>query len=454
MIKKLLIILLSTFAFSTTTNNSLRLSFQDLKFNNEHLGLLETSYLFYIDKFYTGIGVYSAVTGKRGGFFTGGIIGGVKYPVNKFYIDSGIFIGGGGGGHAPQGSGLMIKAHAGVLVPYKNYDFGLNINHIRFKDGEIDSTQLGVIMDYNFKDVYFFKKPSKLFGKYGIEKITFSPFILEYFPIDSKTTSGKTQKRFTLLGAEIDKDYENFFAFLTAAGAFRGDSDGYAEYLFGAGKKFKYIKLKAAIGAGGGGEVDTKGGFIYKIESETNFKTFNLSAGFMNAPGGIKALFAKASVSKKFKFITTGNRLLYFKPQKFNFKIYSESYLPSSTIRKTGNSKRLDLINMDLGIYKKDNLLLFINTAAAYNGDSGGYAVGMFGAEWDITKNLFISGALGAGGGGSVDVGGGLLAKGYIGYKYKYFFASFGRIKAINGRLNTNIFSIGFNFDFYKGVVK
>ncbi len=454
MLKKLLIILSCTFAFCATTNNSLRLSFQNLKFNNEHMGLFETSYLFYIDKFYTGIGVYSAVTGKRGGFFTGGIIGGIKYPINKFYVDSGVFIGGGGGGHAPQGSGLMLKAHAGFLYPYKNYELGLNINHIWFKDGEIDSTQLGFIMDYNFKEVYFSNKPSKLFGKYGIEKITFSPFIMEYIPINSKTTSGKTQKRFTLIGAEIDKDYDNFFAFLTAAGAFKGDSDGYAEYLFGAGKKFKYIKLKAAIGAGGGGEVDTKGGFIYKIETETNFKTFNLSAGFMNAPGGIKTLFAKASLSKRFNFITTGNKLVNFKPKKFNFKIYSESYLPSKTIRKTKESKRLDLINLDIGIYKKDNLSLFVNTAAAYNGDSGGYAVGMFGAQYDITDNLFIRGAIGAGGGGNVDVGGGLLAKADIGIKYKYFFISGGRIKAIDGRLNTSIFSVGIILNFYKGIVK
>jgi hypothetical protein len=449
--KKLLIFLLVIFAYSKTTDNTLRITYQNLKFNNEHLGLLETSYLFNFSNFYSGISVYSAVNGKRGGFFTGGITAGYKYKINRFILDGGFFIGGGGGGHAPQGSGLMIKGYAGVLYSINKFDIGININRIKFKDGEIDSTQVGFISDYNFKEVYFFKKPKKLFGKYGIEKLSFEPFVLEYFPIDSKTTQGQTQKRFTLIGAQISKDFDKFFAFLSASGAARGESDGYAEYLFGIGKKLKYLKLKASIGAGGGGEVNTKGGFIYKIESESNFKNINLSGGFMNAPGGIKALFAKLSYSKKFKFITTGNKLIKFKLQKFNIKFYNESYMPSNTIRKNDDSKRLDVINLDLGIYKNENYLLYLNAGAAYNGQSGGYAIGMFGAEYDI-KNFFINTAIGAAGGGNVDVGGGLLAKIYIGYKFSKFFIGLGRIKAFNGRLNTTIINFGINFDFYKGV--
>ncbi|GAB6045320.1 hypothetical protein JCM11957_09180 [Caminibacter profundus] len=453
MLKKLLIFLITNFLFAEITNNSFRLSYQNLKFNNENLGLLETSYFFNFDKQYLGISIYSAITGKRGGFFTGGIAGGIKFPIKQIILDNGIFIGGGGGGSAPQGSGLMLKVYSGILYPYKNYNIGFNINHIKFKDGKINSTQIGFIVDYNFKDVYFTKIPEKLYGIYGIEKISFSPFILEYLPINSQTTTGIKQKKFTIIGTEISKDYENYFTYISAGGAFKGDSDGYAEYLFGIGKRLKYINLKAAIGAGGGGRVNTKGGFIYKIETQSNFNFLNTSVGYISAPKGIKALYGKISLNKKFAFLTTGNNFLQFNLKKFNFSIYSESYLPSNTIRKTNNSKRLDVININIGQYLKKNFMIFVNAGAAYNGDSGGYAVGMFGGEFKY-NNIFIRGSIGAAGGGSIDVGGGMITKIETGLKYKKFFVSFGKIKALNGKLNTAIISIGLNFDFYKGIVK
>lgn len=453
MYKKIIIlILLGNLLIAKIIDNSIRFSYQNLKFNNEHLGLLETSYLFNLNKIYLGISVYSAVSGKRGGFFTGGIVGGIKFPISKFIWDNGIFIGGGGGGSAPQGSGLMIKTYSGLLFPYKNFDFGFNINHIKFKDSQINSTQIGFLIDYNFKDIYFFKRPKNLYGIYGSENITFSPLILEYFPINSKTTINTKQTNFTLIGAEISKDYENFFTFLSVGGAISGNSDGYAEYLFGIGKKFTYLKLKAALGAGGGGRVKTKGGLIYKLETESNFKYLNTSIGYMSAIDGIKALYGKVSFSHHFSFITTGNKFLEFDPQKFKFSFYSESYFPSSTIRKNNNSKRLDILNISIGEYLYDNFLTFITAGSAYNGNSGGYAVGMFGGEYDY-KNFFLRASIGAAGGGNVDVGGGMITKIEAGIKYKNYFIGLGRIKAINGRLNTTTISFGINFDFYKGVL-
>ncbi|WP_457561016.1 hypothetical protein [Caminibacter sp.] len=446
--KKGLIFLSSTLLFANITNNTFRVSFQNLKFQNEHIGLLETSYLFNFSHFYTGLSVYSAVTGKRGGFFTGGVTVGYKYPLSKAILDAGAFIGGGGGGHAPQGSGLMSKIYAGILFPYKKYNFGMNINHIKFKDGSIDSTQLALVMDYNFKDVYL-NSPEIIKGRYSLEKMIFKPYVSEYFPFDSKTTTGKKQKRFSLIGAEIIKQNNGYFTFLNAAGAFRGESDGYAEYLLGFGKNLKFITLKASIGAAGGGEVDTKGGFVYKIEAEKNIKLLSFSAGFFNAPGGIKAYTLKGGIYKKFNLISTGDEYITYKPKKFEISLYSESYLPSSTIRKDRTSKRLDVLNVDIGVYSYNNIEYLINAGAAYNGGSGGYAVGMFGVKYS-KKYWFLSGYIGAGGGGRIDVGGGMLAKIKAGIQYKHFFVSIGRIKAIDGRLNTTTLSAGIKYDFYK----
>jgi len=94
-----------------------------------------------------------------------------------------------------------------------------------------------------------------------------------------------------------------------------------------------------------------------------------------------------------------------------------------------------------------------VSAGAAYNGNSGGYAVGMIGLGYDYNKYIFNKISVGAGGGGSVDVGGGLLAKYEVGIKYKHFFTSIGKIEAIKGKLNTYFLDFGYKFEFFKGEI-
>jgi len=180
----------------------------------------------------------------------------------------------------------MLKVYSGILYPYKNYNIGFNINHIKFKDGKINSTQIGFIVDYNYKDVYFTKIPQKLSGTYGIEKVSFSPFILEYFPINSQTTTEIKQKRFTIIGAEISKDYENYFTYISAGGAFKRDSGGYAVGMFGGELKYNNIFIRGSIGAAGGGSINVDGGMITKIETGLKYKKFFVSFGKIKALNG------------------------------------------------------------------------------------------------------------------------------------------------------------------------
>jgi hypothetical protein len=132
-LKKYGLILFSVYAFAgANVDNSFRISYQNLKFKTdktEKMGLFETSLLFkksITDRLtgYLGPSIYSAVTGKRGGFFTGGLTGGILIPITKKTdLDIGIFAGGGGGTSAPDGDGLMFKTYAGVLYRYnKKFD--------------------------------------------------------------------------------------------------------------------------------------------------------------------------------------------------------------------------------------------------------------------------------------------------------------------------------------------
>ena len=98
--------------YANVIDSSIDISYDKLTLSKgEKLGLVGTSYLFDINEnFYFGGSVYSAVYGKRGGFFTGGLTAGVKYPLSKnISSESSLFCGGGGGGSAPQGGGLMLR---------------------------------------------------------------------------------------------------------------------------------------------------------------------------------------------------------------------------------------------------------------------------------------------------------------------------------------------------------
>jgi len=445
------IILLSVLLQAQVINNTFRVSYQDLDFG-EKLGLVETSYLFNFKNFYSGIGIYSAVNGKRGGFFTGGIENGYKFNFNRFIWDNGVFIGAGGGGSAPQGSGFMVKLHSGILYKDRNTDYGININKIFFPDGGIDSTQLGFQIDYNFKDIYFFDTKITN-GYYGVSNLEFKPFLINYFPFDSKNTANQNQNDFSVIGAKIVKKEENYYKFFEAGGALRGDSDGFAEYLFGIGKKY-YVNLEASIGFAGGGKVNTKGGGVYKVGVSTDNKYINIESGyFASIENGFKSYYLGISLDKKFNFLTIGNKYIdNIKYQKFAIKIYNESYLSSSTIRKNKDSQRLDNLNIDIDYFINNNLYTLITAGAAYNGNSGGYAVGMVGIGYRY-NNIFSKLSIGAGGGGNVDVGGGLIGKIEVGTEYKNIFASIGKIKAVKGNLDTYFIDFGYKFEFFKGEI-
>ncbi len=437
MLKIFIYLILIVNLFGEVSNNNIRFSFTNIKFNNEHLGLLESSYLFDFNHFYTGLGIYSAITGQRGGFFVGGIDMGLTYKINSIDLLGGMFIGGGGGGSAPQGGGLMNKLYIGV----KYQNFGIGINKIKFLNGDIDSNALYIFYDKKFKDYYFFNIPKNITG--SIEKMSFSPFYETYYPINSKTTNNQKQLPFGVIGAEININH----TLIDVGGALKGDSDGYAEIYFGKEKIFPYFKLKGFIGASGGGKVDTKGGLGAKLSASTKFKYFNLETGLAKSMGSFKSYFIKASIDKKFNLIVPGKQKIdNFISKNLEFKIYNERYLKA--IKKNGQTFKLDNLTMDLNYFLNNYLFLGVSTSAAIDGDSGGYATGLWNAGIRY-KNIFTQISLGAAGGGGIDVNGGLISKIEVGYNLKRFFVSIGKINS-KGKLNTLYLNFGYRIDFYK----
>jgi hypothetical protein len=101
-----------------------------------------------------GIGSYGAVSGQRGGFITLGVAGQVRQRISpRWQAHAGLYVGAGGGngGQALAGGGLMLRGDVGLTYETDGYgNFGLGLSHVNFPSGVIRSTQPYLLYEYPF----------------------------------------------------------------------------------------------------------------------------------------------------------------------------------------------------------------------------------------------------------------------------------------------------------------
>ncbi|VAY86336.1 hypothetical protein MNB_ARC-1_990 [hydrothermal vent metagenome] len=458
--------------------------------NNENLGLLGTSYVYDFENYYLGLGIYSAVSGERGGFFTGGIEGGYRYRfLNDFTLDAGVFLGGGGGGSAPQGGGLMLRPHIGITYDVLDYKVGLGVSKVKFPNGDIDSNQVYLQVAIPFDVVHKKNKNSPMIlddiknfmkdsGKdLGWSDTYFSLTIQRYMiPNGVKNTSGALVKEdMSLIGFEYGRDFtKNIFAFVETAGAGGGGADGYAEILGGVGYKQPLGKnygftVQASLGAAGGGRVDTGGGVVHK-ESLGLYMALSkklvasTKLGYMGAiDGEFKATTFRINFDYKLKSLSSGKNLEFldsyesFGEHEWNMQFSNQYYFSDSSIRKNGDDTAMNLIGFKIDRYFNNGFYLSGQALGAYSGKSGGYAVGLVGLgkriSYNKSINFFAQILGGVAGGGNVASGDGFVYQPMIGVEYKVsdsfgIQTSLGKVKAINGELDTAVLDIAFSYKF------
>jgi len=468
-----------------------RLSFDSLTLpGNETLGLLGTNYLLNFDNSYLGLGVYSAVNGQRGGFFTGGIELGHRFGLTSdYYLDGGLFVGGGGGGGAPQGGGLMVRPHLTLMKRIGQAAIGLGVSKVSFPNGDINSSQVNLQLDTPFGFVYknmdSFKTDNndvqtlerKSSTTVGWRDNYIASTYQHYF-IDSgvKEKDGSLMtKDMDLMGFEYGVGLGgNYYAYLETAGAGGGETDGYAELLGGLGYKKTLgsnygFNIKTALGSSGGGGVDTGGGLIHKQSIGLYAKPFEnllLTAelGRIGAfDGGFRATTSKLSVQYPFQLLSTGGTVR--KSRNYNYNnnglwsigAVNQTYLGSNTLRKNGSDESVQLLGVKLNRYLDDDTYLTGQALAAYQGKAGGYAVGLIGIgqEFSVTDKLNFSAEMniGVAGGGGIATGGGGVIQPTFGLTYKLnpdvnLRASVGKLKAINNGGDTKLLEIGLSYRF------
>ncbi|RZK99638.1 MAG: hypothetical protein EOP36_18690, partial [Rubrivivax sp.] len=395
---------------------STRLGFETLKLpGDEAMGLLGGSYLMeFAPGWLAGPAVYGGATGHRGGFFVGGFEAAYRLPLlgKRLRIDTGLFVGGGGGAAAPVGGGLMLRPHIDVLWRLSGPKAdtgvwaGVSASHVRFPNGDIRSTQAGLVLAVDSDFAYTLPsaagKSSSAWtrGGMGFDRITVIG--TRYAPRDDG-------QRIGLAGFRLDHWLApNLYWGLEAAGAAKGGAGGYAEVLgtVGLAHQFRGMPLavgaRAALGLGGGGAVPTDGGLLAKAGVSVSWHLSRdffvaLEGGAVTAPQGpFRARYAQASIGWDLDHPSQGPEALgRLSPrswvQGMEWKLALEHV--DGAARRSGPAQSFQMVGLEVRRSLTELLYLSGQAHSAFNGDAGAYSVGLvgmgvqspvFAAKWSL----------------------------------------------------------------------
>ena len=461
--------------------------------NESNMGFTGIHYNLLLNSdFYTGIGIYGAVSGARGGFFTLGVNAGIKkYFSNQFYIDTGLHFGGGGGAAAPDGGGAFILPHFNLGYNFKNFSINGGWSYVNFFDGGLikgHQLNVGIEIPLNFEYSNYnnsekelelaslkstkwnqkSKRTSLMVHANNLKALSDTPLT------DNTPLKGKT---INLVGFEYASYFNNnWFAFLKVDGAYNGIRAGYMDVFIGGGYLFPIIKnstnilAKFGIGAGGGGGVDSGGGFMIYPDLSIEQKLFkdtylSINKGYLLTP------------DRKFNTSTFGVGLKYYlerngiinKNESYDFarfkgfEIIIKQDLYFSAKRETEPTENMHQISLQINVDMNKNLFIAGQTSFANFGNAGAYAEGLVGLGVKTNPMLNNSATIfaqilgGAAGGGNISTGQGLIVKPSAGLDYQLsntlnLRTAVGYVKSKGGELSSPFINLGikYNISFLK----
>jgi hypothetical protein len=480
-------------------------SFDDVKMPNgiQHMGMLGVNYLADLTPYiYGGVGAYGAVTGTQGGLFTLGLEAGVHHELAaNWWGEAGLFAGGGGGKSSLVGGGIMLRPSIGIAYSLKWARLGLHYSYVDFPDGDIHSQQMGLDLDIPTDFYYLF--PSDIFpgdnrgcrvfnlanfplpeGQYlNFQRNDFAILLQSYRqrPGTQDSDGGIQDGAIWLLGAELDHYFtDNTFWWLKAAGAFSGIPNGYMDVLGGLGYHWSTglsgiaLVPQFGIGAGGGGMVDTGGGFLMNPQLGvelplTSDFAMRLSSGYIWSPKGrFKAVPITGEILYHLNVATGSDHPVghlvsslasSYEIQGWRIQVLNQTYFHPQRIAHATRSP-INLIGVQIDQLFTPFFFLSYQGAAAYSGfHAGGYATGMIGPG--LQSPVFFNGHMqayaavfvGAGGGGGLSLSGGSLIEPVAGLRYAFtpiigLQVGISDVKALRDDLNTPVLNVGVTIRF------
>lgn len=451
----------------------------------EKMGLLGGNYFLKSpsDYFFGGLGVYGAIYGERGGFFTGGFEGGANIPVTKYFsLASGLFVGGGGGGAAPQGGGLMIRPYGEIRLNIAQNQLGMGMSRVWFPNGEIVSDQIYLSVERPFS-LYIAQSAvdrgvKSLSGRSN--RRIFSPQLLSYFPPEGhRGRSGKLlEERIDVVGIRWKENLNgNWWGDFETGGAWGGQVDGLAQVFVGAAYElnvsdYLYLFPGIQLGAAGGGDVHTGGGLLGRLSVTLLLPVHHqwsvqAEAGLLNTlDGELSGYFASAGLAYSYSVIrppaartqSSDNDIIW---ADFRLRAGVQRYAKylEGNGRKNDQLAHIPVDQVSLKIDSFINPYVFVTGQAlgAFDGDAGGYAVGLIGGGlsfpliYDVSLDVEL--LAGAAGGGGIDVGSGRIVQPMMNLSWKAVGGwsidlGAGLIKAIDGELKSVVAEAGIAYRF------
>ncbi len=436
---------------------------------------------------YGGLGFYGAVGGIRGGFFTLGVNAGAKVNItDKLFLDTGFHFGGGGGASAPDGGGAFILPHANIGYDFDAFTVSSGWSYVNFFDGgNIKGHQLyaavQIPLSFNFSD---FKNKEKSFSVDDLNLTEWKEHSsrlslmvhLNNLSVkgDSKFSTGESMagRTIRLAGFELNSFFnKNWFFFVKADGAYSGIPAGYMDIFLGGGyhlsmnKNRTNIQAKFGVGAGGGGGVDSKGGFLIYPDISIEQKLFDkvylsINKGYLMSPDS-HFLSSTLGFGLKYYVDKDGIATDYETPSKGKFKgiqtiVKQDWYIGA---QRNGNFEQdMHQISLQINFFLNKYLYGAGQTSFANFGDAGAYAEGIVGLG--VQSNNFFNDRVsvfaqilgGAAGGGGISTGQGLIVKPSAGINVNVtnnlsLKGGIGYVKARGGQLSTVFANFGISYD-------
>jgi hypothetical protein len=440
---------------------------------DERLGLVGASYLLEpLPGLHVGPALYGAGSGRRGGLFVVGAEAAWRVRLaGPLQLQAGLYAGGGGGGAAPVGGGLMLRPHADLLWDFGSFRAGLSASQVRFPNGQIDSKQLGLVLAFDTGFDHFVPpafpgdEPAR---RYGVGFDRFNVVGGMYRPSSGSTGVSGTplHSRIGYAGARAERIGANgLTAGIEAAGAASGGAAGYAEVLGTVGFERPFaddrftLGARAALGLAGGGDIATGGGLLTKAALYGSLRlapnaSLGLELGRARAPQGhFEAGFVALNWRWELDHPQRDVPATQLAQQEFIMGI--ESYRHAA--RRAGPDRNVQNVTLKLNRFLDESWYLSGQAHSAYQGDAGGFSVGLVGlgyrtrsnGSWQFGAEL-LGGA--AGGGGVASSGGAIVQPMlYASYAFTPSFAlqlGAGRVKSLHGSLNSPVFDLTLGYAF------
>lgn len=407
-----------------------------------------------------GLSVFGAGTGTRDGFFAWGAEGAYRRSWGRWRAETGLFVGGGGGGPAWVGGGLMLRPHVELSAALGDgWRVGVGASRVRFPHGLVDSTQHYVAVRWSGDRLFGAGDgapavPWDAAGAVRAADSEIGPVLGIYRPTRPPGLGG--------VGALNDLQYGGFvyrrshgmqpllgaqpYVGLMTLGAIGGGYDGYGEFTGLAGLQWRSARwpslsarLEAAMGVGGAGDTaDSGGGALVKASAglvwqPTQDVSVAASLGQLRSRGPFAAKEARVELSWRFRDVlpaasdtVTGTQVLPTTVTWAPWTVATGWAHYDRVLRNNGSTPALGLVTLTLERRFGPHWRLVTRANTAASGYAGGYATGHVGLGWlsdpllGLPLHLGWEASVGAAGGGQVQVDGGLIGQAQMRVRYAF----------------------------------